>query len=88
MTPLIDTVKTIENSIAGREDDELDGNIDGSVCDQNSLHEGLADSKGNEPLEQKKHIENETIKVTPIKACINKITSKKRSTFKDLDQTE
>ena len=39
MTPLIDTVKTIENSLAGRDDDEnddFDQKINGSIS-QNSL---------------------------------------------------
>jgi hypothetical protein len=31
MSPLIDTVKTIENSVAGREDEDFGGNLDGSV---------------------------------------------------------
>ena len=41
MTPLIDTVKTIENSLAGRDDDDddnddFDQKINGSIS-QNSL---------------------------------------------------
>lgn len=73
MTPFIDTVKTMENSLAGKEDlDERGG-------DQLSL--GIIESTSRKQLEEK-HVQSglKAIKLTPLKASVHKITNTNTAT--------